>query len=195
MKKLMLSAIRCSFVFTAALAALSFGYSASANLVTNPGFETGDLTGWTAQGTGVNTTKPHSGLYQASLGDHSTVSQTIPTVAGATYDLSFWIAHGPAGTDEGVGIFWNGSGVDGFALFDNQPYFHLTYSGLVATGSSTEIRFDDFGGLNDGGTIYLDDVLVTKSGVGVPEPFSTLWLALPLAGLLGFAGFRTAKRV
>jgi hypothetical protein len=49
-------------------AALSFAQPAKANLITNPGFETGDFTGWTqvfgaVTGTflGVN---PHSGNFQ-----------------------------------------------------------------------------------------------------------------------------------
>lgn len=48
-----------------------------ANLLTNPGFETGDLTGWTgfgqpyqvqAQGTGYHDAAPHDGLYRLYLG-------------------------------------------------------------------------------------------------------------------------------
>ena len=41
----------------------------SANLITNSGFETGDLTGWNSAGfTGVNDFSAHSGTYGAFLG-------------------------------------------------------------------------------------------------------------------------------
>ena len=38
-------------ILTAALA-VSFAYPAKANLITNPGFETGNFTGWTVVGSG-----------------------------------------------------------------------------------------------------------------------------------------------
>jgi len=66
MKILTLSAIRLSLVFTAA-AAFSLAHPASANLIANPGFETGDFTGWTATGSfaEVSPFNPHSGSYGA----------------------------------------------------------------------------------------------------------------------------------
>ena len=41
---------------------------ASANLITNPGFETGDFTGWTPSGSlAVNNFNPHSGTFAAQF--------------------------------------------------------------------------------------------------------------------------------
>jgi hypothetical protein len=56
-----------------AVATLSVAYPAKANLITNPGFETGDFTGWTGVDTAVVTgtifgIAPHSGSFQALLG-------------------------------------------------------------------------------------------------------------------------------
>jgi hypothetical protein len=171
-----------------AAAALSFAHPASANLVTNGGFETGDFTGWTLGGTGVagvDSNNPHSGSYAASFCCDVTLTQTIPTVAGATYDLTVWFAHFfPANS---IQIYWNGNQIENATLITDANYFLSTYAGLVATGSLTEIEFV-FGGE---GAVYLDDVSVT--GVGVPEPFSTLWLALPFAGLIAFRRFRTER--
>src|SRR5206468_2771542 len=45
-----------------AAAALSFAHPASANLITNPGFETGDLTGWTISPGGPFVTGTFNGI-------------------------------------------------------------------------------------------------------------------------------------
>jgi hypothetical protein len=71
MKTPILSATRCFLMFTAA-AAFCVAHPAKANLITNPGFETGDLTGWTPSGDAsvVGTAfgiPPHSGNFQANL--------------------------------------------------------------------------------------------------------------------------------
>jgi hypothetical protein len=65
--------------------------------IVNSGFETGDLTGWTASGkSGVTTSGPHSGTFAAVLGSttsptngDSSIKQTFTAPAGAT-TLSFW---------------------------------------------------------------------------------------------------------
>lgn len=81
--------------------------SISNNMVANCGFETGDFTGWTISG---NTTNPGGNYYgvdgfdaqsgnygaymsQDLLGTGSTVnlSQTLSTVAGQQYQISFWL--------------------------------------------------------------------------------------------------------
>ena len=79
--------------------ALSLAASAHAqNLLSNPGFETGDFSSWSTNvdpvWDAVDTNSPHSGTYGAYFGNPATtgswIYQDFPTVAGRTYTISFW---------------------------------------------------------------------------------------------------------
>jgi hypothetical protein len=73
----------------------------SANLIVNPGFETGDFTGWTVSpavslsSLAVVASSAHSGTYTVSFGasgvDLDVISQSIATTQGTLYELSFWL--------------------------------------------------------------------------------------------------------
>ena len=69
--------------------------SAATNLVTNAGFETGSLSGWSCPAGSVTTSAPHSGSYalQASPGsnDIARCSQSIPVQPNTAYTLSAWV--------------------------------------------------------------------------------------------------------
>jgi hypothetical protein len=80
---------------------------------------------------------------------------------------------------------------------DNAPNFAYTqfaFTGLLATDSSTALQF---GFQHDPGAWRFDDFSVTLNTApsGVPDAFSTLWLALPLAGMLGFSLLRRRVEV
>jgi chitinase len=69
--------------------------SAATNLVTNAGFESGNLSGWSCPAGGVTTSAPHSGSYalQAtpSGSDIAQCSQTIAVQPSTAYTLSAWV--------------------------------------------------------------------------------------------------------
>ena len=65
---------------------------AADNLLTNPGFEAGETTGWDGNSGIVTATNPYTGTYSFELaGDpvgYPNISQTIPVVSGHTYRFS-----------------------------------------------------------------------------------------------------------
>jgi chitinase len=76
---------------------LLFSQMAAADLITNGGFEAG-TTGWTKSGnwdgSGVGSGFVHTGGYAAYLspvGTLGSLSQTLATVSGSVYEISFWL--------------------------------------------------------------------------------------------------------
>jgi hypothetical protein len=77
-------------------------YQGSTQMISNGGFETGDLTGWNYSGScgsspgavGSGSSFANSGnyfYYDACSNFGDTISQTFTTVIGDTYDISFWL--------------------------------------------------------------------------------------------------------
>jgi methionine-rich copper-binding protein CopC len=144
-------------------------FTISSNLVTNGGFETGDFTAWTQSGdtgsTGVtgtfDGTAPHSGSFHAHFGPTGSlgfIAQTLSTIAGASYTLTFWLSH--PYSDSTAGTEWLVR-VGGTTLRDvqnagNFGYTQFTFT-FTATSSSTVLQF---GFLEPPSYFFLDDVTV-----------------------------------
>ena len=179
------------------------------NLVVNGGFETPDVstggwaiypdasqTSWTVEsGAGLEIQDhaagdPHSGNQLAELDSNnsSVISQTLSTVAGQQYRLTFWYSprpNRPAG-DNTIGamvkvvsdstILVNDTIGATSAGGSQTSWQEFTYN-FIATDNSTKVIFSDLGTNNSYGG-YLDDISVKElecssqfEGVGA----CTLW--------------------
>lgn len=159
------------------------------NLVINGSFETGNFNGWS-----VDSTSPWmsvypwyavSGSYSAALTNDwyfGSITQTLTTVPGQTYDLSFWLLHywQIGGLNEWL-AYWGGTELMHLSSFRSFPYKEYTFE-VVAPGVATDLTFAF---LNRNGYFYLDDVSVTAAPI--PEPSTMLLLG---GALLAVAALR-----
>lgn len=152
------------------------------NIVTNCGFETGNTSGWavvdasgfTFASPGAFANSGNFGLAMGAVAANGTVSQVLNTVAGQTYDFSFFL-RSDGGTPSDFSVQWGGATI--FGPLVNTPAGGYVQHSFVetATGAATVLNFTE---RNDPGFWGLDDVSV----VATPEPGS---LVLTFVGLLG----------
>ena len=178
-------------VIASALALVGFQV-AHANIVLNPGFELGPPLGtsapdWTftsaTSGSDFNYTHgpAHTGSYEASFGAITsgsslstldTISQSLATVAGHEYQISYWLDTAD-GDPRGAGEvqFISSFGSDTLQNL-NPPAITAGYTEYTfdaeATANSTTLSFS---GKSVSGWIELDDVSAVDLGpAAVPEP-------------------------
>jgi hypothetical protein len=190
-------------------AGVAWSAGAQANLVNNPGFETGNFSGWTVGGTTTGTGGAinigvdsfsydvHSGTYGVFAGNDytTTLDQTVSTIVGATYSFTYWLDVYQA--DATGGLFtaqWGGSGgtmVTSLASPPETDVFTQYGGSVVATATTTDLHFTF---LNAPGWFGFDDVSVVETAgppTHAPEPAS---LAVLAAGLAVLPWRRGARR-
>jgi hypothetical protein len=190
-----------------AVAAILFAVPAAAGeLIQNGGFETGDITGWTEVGnyipTGFNHATssnfvgmtPYAGNYFFEFGNYTDegsagISQTMGTVSGQTYDLSFeWSTGGAdAPGDQSYLVLWDGNVVDSISTNTGSTPWTLASLDVTGTGHDT-LTIE---GYRNYGYNGIDNVSVTGA-VPAPEPGT---LALFGIALLGLGGLRLRRKL
>jgi hypothetical protein len=162
------------------------------NIFVNPSFESG-LDSWSSNGFGAYNDMAHSGDYSAATGcvgsgcmdqtNGAYIRQTLPTVAGQYYTLSFWVTESYGPTSE-MAIYWNGSLVQDILNPNNNGgnagWIQYTFSDLYAASNSTVLQVN---GRQDPAGIFFDDFYADVSGVPEPATFGFVGLALALLAI------------
>jgi len=147
-----------------AVAAVAFGIqsaSAATNLVTNPGFETGTLSGWSCSQGSVVSTPVHAGAKAlagaANNSDNAQCTQSIAVVPGQAYSLTAYVQGNYVylGVTGGASI-WTPAAANWTLLTVN----------FTATSGTAQIYLH---GWYAQGTYYADDVSLTGPG-GTTSP-------------------------
>lgn len=150
----------------------------SGNLVKNCSFETGNFANWTdvpgafADSVASNfVAAPVDGSYEAafedSVGNDSTLSQTLATIVGTKYTISFYLDAYLGQTPNQTIVDFGGTQVVDLENIAVDGYNEYSYT-AVASSTSTVLEFK-IG--NNPSTTFLDDVVVAPTvPAAVPEP-------------------------
>jgi len=198
-------------LFLATVLATSFGAAHAGNLVVDGSFEDqaqaagswnvySAINGWTTvSGSGIELRNDVAGtafdgvnFVELDSYNNSAMAQTLTTVAGSTYDLSFAYS-ARAGVSAGsspIEVLWNGVSIaavtaNGSNLSGND--WHVYNYTVTGTGSDT-LTFRAIG-VNDSLGGSLDAITVTAA---VPEPSTYAMMFLGL-GLMGASLSRRRK--
>ncbi|MFD5328459.1 carbohydrate binding domain-containing protein [Streptomyces sp. NPDC127092] len=173
----LVASLGASLLGAAALVALPTPAQA-ANLLTDPGFESGGLTGWTCSGGlgSVVSSPVHSGTKAlagaASASDHAKCSQTVAVQPNTTYTLSGWVRGNYVylGVDGGTST-WTASA-------PSYQQLSLRFTTGASQTSATVYTHGWYGQ----GTYYADDISLDGPGGGTDTQAPTAPTGLRATG-------------
>jgi len=173
-----------TFAFLIGVLLIATPGSASANLIVNGDFETGDFTGWTVTpappGQSLIFVGPGEGAPDSTLGANfgglgpvpDAISQTFATTPGAFYTLTFFyrVNDTPELANNAIDVLWNGVSIGGglFPQFDVNPGWITPTFHLQATSALTTLEFQSF---NRPSYDFIDDVSVTAAPCPQPQGY------------------------
>src|SRR5205814_5297673 len=165
--RVVLVSVAAAATALAAIVAAMPGASAATNAITNPGFETGNLSGWTCDASdSVVTGHAHSGTFalQGAAGaDTAQCAQTLTLVANTAYTLTAAV--------QGGFVFLGVSG-GGSAQTWTTTTSYQTLSLNFTTASATSVTVFVHGWYGQG-TYFADDVTL-NGPTGGPSPTGTI---------------------
>ncbi|RJR43274.1 MAG: hypothetical protein C4567_06020 [Deltaproteobacteria bacterium] len=132
------------------------------NLLTNPGFETGNFAGWSHQSGYLCVLKeyPHSGRWAARCagyyGDNFRLSQTFRTIPGQSYEVSLWYLGGT--NYDQLQVNWAGIKIFYTYEFAANSHYRLVSSAHTATDATTTLEI--LYGQGYSKCFYFDDIQV-----------------------------------
>ena len=155
--------------------------TAATNLVSNPGFETGTLSGWTCSAGDSAVGSPvHSGSYAlsgaATSSDDAQCTQVIRVQPNSSYALSAWV--------EGNYVYLGdtGTGTSDTSTWTPSAATWQQLSTSFTTGAATTSVTIYLHGWYGQGTYHADDVTMTGPG-GSPPSSPTVPAGLTVTGV------------
>jgi hypothetical protein len=162
-----------------------FNLQALQTLVQNGSFETGNVSGWTESGNtqGIivakGTNYDHSGQYGVKLGPSGSLgylSQTVPTLAGQAYVLSFWFDSPDGKSPNAFQVTWNGALLYNGVNIGATRWTNMQFMLQSAGASVLEFGFQD-----DPSFLGLDQISLT------PVPLPNFQSAVELKGAISLS--------
>lgn len=170
------------------------------NLVANGSFETGDLSGWGGDQTGISVVSGPFYVYSGAqdgqfyavfgaVGSDGSISQTISDMAGGQYTFSFWFnAVGDNPSD--FIVSWDGTQLLSLTNPTTGGVWTQYSYQVTGTGSDTIT----FAGRDDPAWMALDNVSLTQNSTGtIPEPSSFILMGSGILALGGIARRRLGR--
>jgi len=131
--------------------------ASAANLLTNAGFESGSLSGWSCAGGSVVSSPVHSGSHALAASDYGKCAQTVAVQPSTTYTVSAWVRGNPVY----LGVT---GGPSTWAAPSAYQQLSLTFTS-GANQTSAELYLHGWYGA---GTYNADDVVLDGPGGGTP---------------------------